>query len=93
MPQLARFAIRFSLSGQTKCVGPDPTNCRWVNNLAEDSIYSQPGDSGAPVFTAHQAFGLVSSGGFDVLHGGWVTYYQGIIGASDAMNVNIVLAH
>jgi hypothetical protein len=33
----------------------------------------------------------LSAGGTDNFNGGSVTYYQGIRGAADAMNVNIVL--
>lgn len=62
-------------------------NCVRVNNLGEDSIASAEGDSGGPVYAANQAFGLVSA------ISGNVTFYQGIRGASDALNVNIVLAH
>jgi len=67
--------------------------CSWVDNLGEATFCGQEGDSGAPVYASHQAFGLVSAAGYDVSHGGCVTYYQGIVGASNAMNVNIVLAH
>jgi hypothetical protein len=80
--------------GRTICVGPSIFNCRWVRNLGEATIRnSQQGDSGAPVYAAHQAFGLVSAGGTDNFNGGSVTYYQGIRGAADAMNVNIVFTH
>jgi hypothetical protein len=79
--------------GRTICVGTSITNCRWVSNLGEATIHSQPRDSGAPLYAAHQAFGLVSAGGSDILHGGSVTFYQGINGASNARNVNLVVAH
>jgi hypothetical protein len=68
--------------------------CAWVNNLGEDSFCETNGDSGGPVFASHQAFGLASAQGTDPLHGYLcVTYFQGIIGAENALNVNIVLAH
>lgn len=66
-------------------------NCVMVDNLGEDSIASAEGDSGAPVYAANQAFGLLSA--ICAKCGAGVTFYQGIIGASNALNVNIVLAH
>jgi streptogrisin C len=78
--------------GVTSCYGGLP--CRVVNNLGEASFCGNPGDSGAPVFAAHQAFGLVTTGAADLVNGySCVTYYQGINGAANAMNVNIVTAH
>jgi hypothetical protein len=79
--------------GVTTCESAT-TPCTVVNNLGEASFCAQPGDSGAPVYAAHQAFGLVAAQAEDLLLGyTCVTYYQGIIGAANAMNVNIVLAH
>lgn len=75
------------------CYGSPGELCTWVFNLGEASFYAQPGDSGAPLYASHQAFGLVVARGFDALHGGNVTFYQGIIGAENSMNVNIVRAH
>jgi streptogrisin C len=60
-----------------------------VKNLGEASFCSQEGDSGGPVFAAHQAFGL------DVAflkNNNCVSFYQGIIGAENALNVNLVLS-
>lgn len=79
--------------GLTRCIGPDVTNCRWESNLGEASFCTQQGDSGAPVYASHQAFGLVVAGARDLFNNCLGTYYQGIRGASDAMNVNIVPAH
>jgi hypothetical protein len=76
--------------GRTVCVGPSVTSCRWIANLGEAGFRAGQGDSGGSVYAAHQAFGLVSAGATDNLHGGAVTYYQGINGALNAMNVNIV---
>ena len=69
--------------------------CTEVNNLGEASFCAGSGDSGAPVFASNQAFGLT------VFHNNYRsglnfpcgTAYQGIIGAANAMNVNIVLAN
>lgn len=80
--------------GVTHCESPNglpPYTC--VTNLGEATFSAQPGDSGSPVYASNQAFGLVISNGYDVYHGGEVAFYQGIIGAENAMNVNIVLAH
>lgn len=69
-------------------------NCIWVYNLGEASFCAQSGDSGAPVYASHQAFGLVvAKGTYQLNPNKCVTYYQGIIGASNAMHVNIVRAH
>ena len=61
-----------------------------VNNMGEANFCGKSGDSGGPVFAAHQAFGLVvgerGTNSCDI-------FYQGIMGAMSAMNVNIVLAH
>jgi streptogrisin C len=78
--------------GVTSCYGGLP--CTEVNNLGEASFCGSPGDSGGPVFAAHQAFGLVTTLASDLFAGyDCVTYYQGIKGASNAMNVNLVFAH
>lgn len=80
--------------GVSWCYGPLGQACTRVNNLGEASFCGKPGDSGAPVFAAHQAFGLVVALQTNI-YGNCVggTFYQGIIGASNAMNVNVVFAH
>ena len=79
--------------GVPVCEGP-VLNCTPVNNLGEASFCGQEGDSGAPVYASHQAFGLVVFKAEDLLLGHTcVTDYQGIVGASNAMSVNIVAAH
>ena len=79
--------------GVSACEGPI-TKCTRVNNLGEASFCGGEGDSGGPVYASHQAFGLVVIGAADLLLGyNCVTYYQGIIGAENTMNVNIVAAH
>jgi streptogrisin C len=73
---------------------PGGINCVEVNNLGLASFCGNSGDSGAPVFASHQAFGLVvalKANIYGQCVGG--TYYQGIIGAENAMNANIVLAN
>lgn len=80
--------------GVSWCYGSPGQLCTQVNNLGEASFCGKKGDSGAPVFAAHQAFGLVVALQTNIsgnCAGG--TFYQGIIGASNAMNVNIVPAH
>jgi hypothetical protein len=80
--------------GVSWCYDSSILHCTRVNNLGEASFCGHQGDSGAPVFAAHQAFGLVAALQTNIYGnctGG--TFYQGIIGASNAMNVNIVLAH
>ena len=67
-------------------------HCTWVDNLGKASFCGNKGDSGAPVFASHQAFGLVVAGSLDCFNS-HVSYYQGIIGAANAMNVNLVFAH
>jgi hypothetical protein len=61
-----------------------------VNNLGEADFCGKAGDSGGPVFAANQAFGLVvgerGTNSCDI-------FYQGIKGASNTMNVDVVLAH
>lgn len=79
--------------GVSYCYGPQNQQCTKVNNLGEASFCAKPGDSGAPVFASHQAFGLVVALETDSLGDCYGTFYQGIKGASNAMNVNIVLAH
>jgi hypothetical protein len=61
-----------------------------VKNLGEANFCTTNGDSGGPVFASHQAFGLVVAVN---LHNSCDSFYQGIIGAENAMNVDIVLAH
>jgi hypothetical protein len=79
--------------GVPVCEGPI-LHCTPVNNLGEASFCGTDGDSGAPVYASHQAFGLVVFKAADLLLGhNCVTDYQGIISASNAMNVNIVAAH
>jgi hypothetical protein len=74
----------------TFCATLPTPSCATVNNLGQTNICSSEGDSGAPLYAGNQAFGLLS--------GEWnaytpcITLYQGIIGAENAMNVNIVLA-
>jgi hypothetical protein len=80
--------------GVSWCYGPKGQKCAQVNNLGEASFCGNPDDSGAPVFAAHQAFGMVvalQTNIYGNCAGG--TFYQGIVGASDAMNVNVVPAH
>jgi hypothetical protein len=62
----------------------------YVEHLGEANFCTKPGDSGAPVFASHQAFGLLSAVSDK---NSCDSFYQGIIGAENAMNVNIVLAH
>jgi len=78
--------------GRTVCVG-NPLPCTWVNNLGEASFCGQQGDSGAPVFASHQAFGLVSAEEYNLSGNCVGTFYQGIIAAANAMNVNVVMAN
>lgn len=88
-----------SICGTVEALGvswcyPSGPSCTRVNNLGEASFCGKQGDSGAPVFAAHQAFGLavaLQTNIYGNCAGG--TFYQGIIAASNAMNVNIVLAH
>jgi secreted trypsin-like serine protease len=49
------------------------------------------GDSGGPVYVKHVAYGLVSGG---LLSGncGNTMYYQGVKGAANAMNVNVLVS-
>ncbi len=61
-----------------------------VDNLGEANFCTTDGDSGGPVFAAHQAFGILVAANS---RNSCDSYYQGIIGAENAMNVNIVLAH
>jgi streptogrisin C len=63
-------------------------NGGYTNNLGEASFCTQEGDSGGPVFAAHQAFGLVVAVNSK---NSCISYYQGIIGAENALNVNLVL--
>ena len=71
------------------------TPCTQVNNLGEASFCAQQGEIAVPRFTRpirRSAWSTVQAE--DLLLGyTCVTYYQGIIGASNAMNVNIVAAH
>lgn len=66
-----------------------------MKNLGEASFCSVAGDSGAPVFASHQAFGLENAVTADSkgnpIHP-CQSFYQGILGAAQAMNVNIVFA-
>ena len=80
--------------GVTVCE-PVGSPCTVVQNLGEASFCGSQGDSGAPVFASNQAFGLAVfkntyRSGLNFYCG---TAYQGIIGAANAMNVNIVLAN
>lgn len=63
-------------------------NGGYTNNLGEASFCTKEGDSGGPVFAAHQAFGLVVAVN---KNNSCISYYQGIIGAENALNVNLVL--
>ena len=66
---------------------------RLSGSSGKASFCAQGGDSGAPLYAANQAFGLVGALQADPLGNCYGTLYQGIIGASNAMNVNIVPAH
>jgi streptogrisin C len=71
------------------------SGCTVVANTGEASFCMQQGDSGGPVFASNQAFGLsifqnTYTVGLNFYCG---TAYQGIIGAENAMNANIVLAN
>ena len=75
----------------TFCATLPTASCTTVKNLGQTNICSAEGDSSAPLYAAHQAFGLLS-GQWDA-YTPCITLYQGIISAEKAMNVNIVLAH
>lgn len=60
------------------------TICRIVRHLARSTLCGVAGDSGAPVFNRHTAYGLLVAG-----DGSCNTYYQGISGAEDALNVSV----
>jgi Trypsin len=65
-----------------------------VHNLGRAKIYTCKGDSGGPLYVKHVAYGLVS--GISLNAGstscGNTTYYQGVKGAANAMNVNLLTA-
>jgi hypothetical protein len=61
-----------------------------VDNMGEANFCGTAGDSGGPVFAAHQAFGLLIG---ERGRNSCDLFYQGIVGAENAMHVNIVPAH
>jgi hypothetical protein len=80
--------------GQTETFAyPDIFHSVTVKNLGEANFCTQKGDSGGPVFASHTAYGLVSLNAIeDPLRPfeKCISYYQGIRGAADAMNVDLV---
>jgi hypothetical protein len=60
------------------------TACRTVQHLARASYCAVPGDSGAPMYANHVAFGIHVARTATCM-----SYYQGIQGAEDLMNVNV----
>jgi streptogrisin C len=65
-----------------------------VHGLGRAKIHTCKGDSGGPLYVQHIAYGLVS--GITLYPGdtqcGGTTYYQGVKGAADAMNVFLLTA-
>ena len=59
-----------------------------VTYLGEANYCSQDGDSGAPVFASHTAYGLEVAG-FGVPLAVCDSFYQGIRASENAMNVNV----
>jgi hypothetical protein len=58
-----------------------------VHNMGRSTACGTPGDSGAPMYSYHVAYGLVM-GGYSECQ----SFYQGIRGAEDEMNVDVVHA-
>lgn len=57
-----------------------------VKNLGRANYCSIPGDSGAPLYASHTAYGIHSGG----VTGTCDAFYQGIKGAEKLMNVNVI---
>jgi hypothetical protein len=57
-----------------------------VSHLGRASLCAVPGDSGAPMYARHVAFGLLVAG----FVGACDTFYQGILAAESVLNVNIL---
>ncbi|GAA1866974.1 S1 family peptidase [Myceligenerans crystallogenes] len=66
----------------------DYTDGPVVNHLAQANLCSKSGDSGGPVFADHVAYGLVSGS----RTGTCVSFYQGVRGAENLMNVDVAFA-
>jgi Trypsin len=60
-----------------------------VHHLGRSSICGHPGDSGAPTYAKHHAYGIVVAG---ASNGDCDTLYQGIRGAEALLNVTILTA-
>lgn len=60
-----------------------------VHHLGRSSICAHPGDSGAPTYAKHHAYGIVVAG---ATNGDCDTLYQGIRGAEAMLNVTILTA-
>lgn len=63
-----------------------PAGGKTVGNLGQANFCGVIGDSGAPVFAGHIAYGIQVAGGND---GICDSYYVGIAAAQNAMNVNV----
>jgi hypothetical protein len=60
-----------------------------VRNLGKATYCGTNGDSGGPVYASHKAFGIHSGGA--TIDGACVhSYYQGIRGAENTMNVDVI---
>ena len=58
-----------------------------VHHLGRASVCAQKGDSGAPMYAKHNAYGILVAGN---ANDGCDTLYQGIHGAENLLNVNVL---
>jgi streptogrisin B len=59
-----------------------------VRGMIQTNVCAEPGDSGGPLYDGTKALGLTSGGSGDCTSGG-TTFYQPVVEAANAYNVNV----